>query len=325
MAARLPQCAASLLALLTWACRDAGAPVGPDDSARREAEEIVAAARRQVEAEEKQPPREPQHAQVFVPEQGPEGARPLLVFLHGLGGSGAELVHALDLRALAGKLGFAFIAPEGHLDYSGRRFWNASSSCCNFDALEVDHVAALSGWIDAALKHPRVDAGRVYLVGFSNGGFMAYRAACEIGSRLRGIFSIAGAGPSDLASCHPQQQLSVVQIHGDADAIVAFAGGHLFADSRRPRHPSAEASLRFFAELDGCSETPRVERDLDLDPRISGAETQVMAFPECRFGAVELWRIRGGDHASGLSRRSLRAIWEFIRIDGARVPPGERP
>jgi polyhydroxybutyrate depolymerase len=243
--------------------------------------------------------------------------------LHGLGGSGAELQRALDLRALAGELGFAFIAPEGHLDYSGRRFWNASASCCNFDALEVDHVAALSGWIDAALKHPRVDARRVYLVGFSNGGFMAYRAACELAPRLRGIFSIAGAGPSEALACHPQQQLSVVHIHGDADAIVAIDGGHLFADLRRPRHPSAEASLRLFSELDGCGPGLRFERDLDLDPRISGAETQVLAFPDCSFGAVELWRIRGGDHASGLSRRSLRAIWEFIRNDGARVRPAQ--
>lgn len=327
-AARLgPTLLASLLvAPAVLGCRDAGAPVGPtSDPAKREAEELVAAARRQVEAEEKHPSTESRHEQVYVPEQGPPGARPLLVFLHGLGGSGADLVHSLDLRELAGELGFAFIAPEGRIDYAGRRFWNASPSCCNFDGLEVDHVAALSGWIDAALKHPRVDAGRVYLVGFSNGGFMAYRAACEIAPRLRGIFSIAGAGPNDAAGCHPQQQLSVVQIHGDADAIVAFDGGHLFADTRRPPHPSAEASLRLFAKLDGCSTTGRADRDLDLDPRISGAETQVTAFPECSSGRVELWRIRGGDHASGLSRRSVRAIWEFIRVDGAQARPQQAP
>jgi poly(3-hydroxybutyrate) depolymerase len=153
---------------------------------------------------------------------------------------------------------------------------------------------------------------------------MAYRAACEIAARLRGIFSIAGAGTSEPAACRPEQQLSVVQIHGDADAIVAFEGGHLFADFRRPRHPSAEASLRPFAQLNGCSAEARVERDLDLDPRIGGAETQVAAFPGCSFGAVELWRIRGGDHSSGLSRRSLKAIWEFIRADAARAPAQAR-
>lgn len=287
--------------------------------AKQEAEELVAAARRQVESEEKHAASSG-HDRVYVSEQGADGVRPLLVFLHGLGGSGDDLVRALELRRHADELGFAFIAPDGHVDYAGRRFWNATPSCCNFDALEVDHVAALSGWIDAALKHPRVDARRVYVVGFSNGGFMAYRAACELAPRLRGIFSIAGAGPSEPAACQPQHQLSVVQIHGDADAIVSFSGGHLFADSRRPRHPSAEASLKPFAKLDGCNETPRFDRDLDLDPRIPGAETAVTAFPDCGFGAVELWRIRGGDHASGLSRRSLRAIWDFIRVDGARVP-----
>jgi polyhydroxybutyrate depolymerase len=112
------------------ACRDAGPPPQPSaDDAQREAEQLVAAARRQVEAEEQQPRGEARHDQVYVPERGTEGVRPLLVFLHGLGGSGKALVDGLDLRERAAELGFAFIAPEGQLDYSGRRFWNASPSC----------------------------------------------------------------------------------------------------------------------------------------------------------------------------------------------------
>jgi polyhydroxybutyrate depolymerase len=309
------------IAALLWACRDGGPPPGArEDSAEREGRELIAAARREVEAEEKRAALAPRTLdRVYVPESG-SGVMPLLVFLHGLGGSGVDLALHLGVRDLAEQLGFAFVAPEGAVDYSGRRFWNASASCCNFDGLAVDHVAALGGWLDAALKNPRVDARRVYLVGYSNGGFMAYRAACEMGSRLRGIFSIAGAGPSDPRQCHPAQKLSVVQIHGDADAIVAIEGGHLFADSRRPPHPSAEASLRPWAKLDGCGDALLAERDLDLDPRVPGAETEVLGFPNCEASAVELWRIRGGDHASGLSRRSLQAIWQFILADGTRPP-----
>src|SRR5690606_10112325 len=153
--------------------------------------------------------------------------------------SGRELVEGLRLAEMADAFGFAFIAPEGVLDRSGRRFWNAGASCCNFDDLEVDHVAALGAWIGQAAAHPRVDPRRVYLVGFSNGGFMAYRAACEMSSRLAGIISIAGAIPSDPASCKPERALSVVQIHGDRDPIVKFEGGYLFANTSRPRIPSA--------------------------------------------------------------------------------------
>jgi polyhydroxybutyrate depolymerase len=244
------------------------------------------------------------------------GKLPLLVFLHGLGGSGGELVDGMRLAELSLALGFAFIAPDGVLDHSGRRFWNATESCCNFDGLAVDHVKLLGRWITQATANPRVDAERVYIVGFSNGGFMAYRAACELSPLLRGIVSIAGAGPSEVAGCRPDKKLSVVQIHGDRDPIVKFGGGHLFGDERQPTHPSAEASLAYWARLDGCTGSAEPTRELDLDPRLPGAETRVSSYPGCGDRRVELWRIQGGDHSAGLSRRSLMAIWELISADG---------
>jgi polyhydroxybutyrate depolymerase len=279
----------------------------------------VQAARRELERENDGASAGPE--QLYVPSRGEPGRRPLLVFLHGLGGSGEELAMSLGLRELAATEGFAFMAPDGDRDYSGRRFWNASPSCCNFDRLDVDHVAVLRQWINSSIRHPGVDPARVYVIGYSNGGFMAYRAGCELGSLLRGIISIAGAGPSDSQSCKPEKRLSVLEIHGDRDAIVAFGGGHLFADTRRPRHPSAERSVSFWAKLDACSEPLAFTRSMDLDPRIPGGETRVLAYPNCGAEHVELWTIQGGDHASGLSRRSLAAIWQFIVADNP-APPG---
>lgn len=310
-------------ALAAGACREAKRPSGETgERAAREGAALIEDARRQVEREvteqELRAAAAPEGGAVHVPSSMENRRGPLLIFLHGLGGSGAGLIGALKLPALADELGFSFMAPEGHLDYSGRRFWNASATCCNFDTLKVDHVTQLAAWIDAAVKHPAVDARRVYIVGYSNGGFMAHRAGCELGGRLRGIVSIAGAASSSVRACESPQALSVVQIHGDADPIVAYGGGHLFADRRRPPHPSAEQSAELWAKLEGCAEVPRLSRDLDLDPRISGAETLVLAYPDCPRGAVELWRIRGGDHSAGLSHRSLRAIWSFIQADDAR-------
>ncbi len=318
---RVPGAACLLLAGLASACRSSEPTSrATEPSPEEEAKQLVADARRELEREAPQTAEAPQR--LYVPPPNATGGRwPLLVFLHGLGGSGAGLVESLRLREMADALGFAFMAPDGPMDYSGRRFWNAGPSCCNFDRLEVDHVAALGQWIGEALREPGVDPKRVYLVGFSNGGFMAYRAACELAPLLRGIFSIAGAGPSDATKCQPAAKLSVVQIHGDRDPIVKFEGGHLFADKRRPRHPSAEQSVAWWAKLDACSSTSEEGRVLDLDPRIPGGETLVSSFPGCAEGRVELWRIRGGDHAAGLSRYSVNAIMNFIRDAG----PGHAP
>lgn len=299
------------------ACQaDPPPPQRSEPSAQQEAEALIAQARRDVQQEQAVPP--VSAATVQVPANA-ASRLPLIVFLHGLGSSGAELSAGLHLKEYSERLGFAFFAPDGMPDNSGRRFWDASPSCCNFDHLPVDHVALLRGWILDALKNPKLDPKRVYLVGYSNGGFLAHRAACELGSLLRGIFSIGGAGPNQPKTCHPDQVPNIVEIHAEDDAIVAFKGGYLFADRSRPRHPSAEATVRAWRKLAGCSEPAQVGRDVDLDPRIPGAETQVWSYPGCTASSVELWRIRTGGHASGLSRLSVLAIWESIEAQG-RAP-----
>jgi polyhydroxybutyrate depolymerase len=308
--------AVALLALaLGAACRQTEPPPRPrEPSPEEEAKALVEQARRDVEKEAANAPlsMEAGSAPLHVPANPSGGALPLLVFLHGLGGSGAELRDGLHLAEMGAAFGFAFIAPDGILDSSGRRFWNASDSCCNFDGIAIDHVAALRRWIAEATANPAVDPRRVYLVGFSNGAFMAYRAACELGSLLAGIVSIAGAGPGDASACHPDKPLDVLQIHGDRDPIVKFDGGHLFADSGRPRYPSATESVAYWARLDGCTGDASPARELDLNPRLPGAETVVWSYRGCSGGRVELWKMAGGDHTAGLSRYSLKAILDWI-------------
>jgi polyhydroxybutyrate depolymerase len=303
--------------LVIEACRRAEPPPRPKEpSPEAEARAIVEQARREVERDEMNAASVPAGSvPIHLPRNASETALPLLVFLHGLGGSGADLSEGLHLDEMAEVFQFAFIAPDGMLDGTGRRFWNASASCCNFDHLPVDHVAGLRRWIGEATANPRVDARRVYVIGFSNGGFMAYRAACEIGSLLAGFVSIAGAGPDEGAACRPDKALSVLQIHGDRDPIVKFDGGHLFADDRRPRYPSAEKSLAYWAKFDRCGGDAARARELDLHPGLPGAETTVWTYPGCSGRRVELWKIAGGDHSAGLSRYSLKAILDWIASD----------
>jgi polyhydroxybutyrate depolymerase len=298
------------------ACHKDPPPQSSAPTPQQEAAALLEQARRDVE----QAPPEPQPLApaLQVPESVP-GPMPLILFLHGLGGSGGELSLGLRLKELSEGLGFAYLAPDGMLDHSQRRFWNATESCCDFEHLPVDHIEMLRGWISDASRNPKIDPARVYLVGYSNGGFLAHRAACELGSRLRGIFSIGGAGINQPKNCHPDKVPNIVEIHADEDPIVSFEGGYLFADRSRPKHPSAEATVKAWRKLSGCKEPAVATRDLDLEPRIPGAETQVWSGQGCAGNSVELWRIRGGNHGSGLSRLSVLAIWEAIQAQN-RAP-----
>ncbi|RLB45517.1 MAG: hypothetical protein DRI90_28360, partial [Deltaproteobacteria bacterium] len=154
--------------------------------------------------------------QLLRPHALAAGARhPLFIYLHGLGASGRRLLSALDLAAFADRKQVFIVAPDGTRDSRGRRFWNASGACCDFDRSGVDDVAYLTALIDDVRARQPVDPKRIYVVGYSNGGFMAHRLACELSDRIAGIASFSGAA-YDATEC-TAEPVTVLQVHGDRD------------------------------------------------------------------------------------------------------------
>jgi polyhydroxybutyrate depolymerase len=223
--------------------------------------------------------------------------RPLLVFLHGLGGSGAEALADPGIRGLAERGRMVLVAPDGNLDREGRRFWNAGPACCNFDGKAVDDLARLETLIDSWRQRPEIDPARVYLIGFSNGGFMAHRLACWMDDRLAAVVSIGGAGRGPEEACAAVSSIAVVEVHGDADPVVRYQGGRVLGNRQVDPHPSAPQTIADWADRLGCSPgaKPKITT-LDLDPRLPGAETTVESYGGCPHGTAELWTVHGGGH-----------------------------
>src|SRR4051812_2902336 len=140
---------------------------------------------------------------------------PLLLVLHGFGVSSSLLIAKAGLNAVADQKKFAYLAPEGARDSLGRPFWNAGKSCCDLDHRAVDDVKRLRELLDANLGNASIDARRVFVIGYSNGGFMAQRLACDVGERIAGVISVAGASPSLAVPCEQHSALAVLAIHGD--------------------------------------------------------------------------------------------------------------
>ena len=242
----------------------------------------------------------------------PGERRPVVFFLHGLGGSGEEALVDPGLRALAASGRMILVAPDGSRDRSGRRFWNAGGACCNFNRRAVDDLARLEKLIDDWRQRPEVDPQRVYVVGFSNGGFMAHRLACWMDDRLAAIVSIAGAGRGKEEACAVSSSIAVLEVHGDADTIVRYGGGRVFDSRDLDPHPSAPDTIREWAERLGCSaDRPPKTKALDLDPRLPGTETTVLAHVGCSHGAAELWTVRGGGHPL-VTPEVLAKVGEFL-------------
>jgi polyhydroxybutyrate depolymerase len=216
---------------------------------------------------------------------------PLVLVLHGYGANGLLQSAYLQIAGLIDDPGILMLAPDGTVDDTNRRFWNASEACCD-DGRNVDDVGYLGGLIDEALRTWPVDPKRVYIVGHSNGDYMANRLACERADVVAAIAGLAGADISlDGAGCTPSRPVSVLHIHGTADDTVLYTGGR--------RYPSAQATVDHWASRNRCAEGV-AGAALDLDDGLAGAETSVTSYTGCD-AAVEFWSIEGGSHLPNFS------------------------
>lgn len=209
---------------------------------------------------------------------------PLLVVLHGYGANGFVQTAFFGVGGLPAADQALLIAPDGLVDSTGKQFWNADAACCDFDHKNPDDVGYIGGLIDDISADWPVDKNQVYVLGHSNGGYMAYRMACERADVIAAIGVLAGEASSNPAACKPVKPVSVVHLHGTADAVVPYTG--------------AEPSVNQWAGKNGCTTTTRATTtSIDLDTNVVGDETHEEPTDGCPAnGAVELWSMEGSSH-----------------------------
>ena len=237
---------------------------------------------------------------------------PLLVVLHGYTSSSTNMKALFDFASIADERGFLSVYANGTKDLQGNPFWNATNACCNFGSSSVDDSGYLMHIIESAKSRYNVDAKRIWVAGHSNGGFMAYRMACEHADVIAGIVSLAGATFEDAATCQPSGPVSVMQVHGTSDEVISYDGGQIFGQT----FPSALATATAWARYNGCDTDPVVAanpRSLDLDTTIEGNDSGLTTFNGCPSGvAVELLSIDGGLHSPTLSANFPTTVIDFL-------------
>lgn len=216
----------------------------------------------------------------------------LVLSLHGYTQDGARTANYLGLTAQAEQKGFLLAYPDGLVDGDGNRYWNATDGCCDFDGTGNDDVAYLASVIETVRDQYSVDPQRIFVVGHSNGAFMALRMACEHPELIAAAVSVAGEMPADASSCTPQNPVSVLQVHADTDDVIRFDGG--MGGTGKP-YPGTAETVADWQALDECDPTA-TEATADYDSRLAGAETATSTW-SCADGTeVGLWTVTGGKH-----------------------------
>lgn len=154
---------------------------------------------------------------VLLPD-GP-GPHPALLFLHGHGGSGDI---ALRNRARLGPFvdaGWAVIAPDGaRWRTDGPRSWNAMLNPAGRDDVAFLHAVA----DDAAARFGLLRAAMT-ATGFSAGGMMVWRLACDTPEAFAAYAPVAGTLWAPLPD-HCAGPAPMFHMHGTTDKVVPMEG-----------------------------------------------------------------------------------------------------
>jgi len=235
---------------------------------------------------------------LFVP-PGYDGRTrlPLVLDLHGSGGTAAGQAANSRFEALAAREGFLVAS----LQAEGRR-WNVPPT-----DERPDDVAYASDVIDDLAARVCADLARVYATGFSGGARMSSLLGCRLNARIAAIAPMAGLRWP--GACEGRA-IPVLTLHGLADPQNTY-DGHVEARGAEWLESVPEA-LAGWAHHNGCRGDPVLE-----DPP---GPLSTLRYEGCRDGAeARLIRIDGLRHEWAREQVDATAVmWAFFESHSLR-------
>jgi polyhydroxybutyrate depolymerase len=170
-----------------------------------------------------------------VPPHGGRG-RPLVVALHGSGGTPAGMEAATRLGVRGAAAGVNVVLPS-----AADQIWH------NFSLSDKPYVDAV---ISEVLRRTCADPRALVLAGFSNGGDEAQTLGCAEAARWRAVVVVSSSTVPDLC-VGAGPPVTLLRVHGLIDPISPFTG----RAGVDPRDPVLPATARW-AAYDGCRAKP---------------------------------------------------------------------
>lgn len=229
---------------------------------------------------------------VNAPERKSDAKLPVVIALHGAEGNGWNFAEWTGLGDRVAEDRYIAVFPNGSpINAEGEQLaWNAGTCCGPPQTENTNDIGFIRKILDE-LPEYGADPARIFVVGFSNGGMMAHRTACDLGDRIAGIAVVAGA--YNVEGCESTNPLPVIVIHGTADEIVPYNGGPPVPvqgqDFTGVSSLSVVDSVRASVTRDECDEA--AAGTLTLSESVT--ET---SFTDCAGGYVDLYTYSGLTH-----------------------------
>jgi polyhydroxybutyrate depolymerase len=172
------------------------------------------------------------------------GPLPVIVLLHGRNMTPAGMARRSGLLETTRAI---VVVPAGY-----GRSWNAGACCATARAAGVDDVAFLSRTVAQVLAtQPAADPRAVYLVGYSNGGRMAYRMACQ---RPRLFAAVAAVEAVSVYPCRTvAAPVPLLTVASTGDPLLRITPAAAPRRIEGYQQPSLQDVVAVWRALDSCS------------------------------------------------------------------------
>jgi polyhydroxybutyrate depolymerase len=185
--------------------------------------------------------------------------------------------------------GFIVVFPNGI-----NNAWNVGPCCTT--SRSVDDVGFAKALIAKIEGQACIDTKRVYAVGYSMGGGMAMKLACDAADIIAAVAPAAFdlMDPSNGWNCQPSRPITVISFRSTGDPVVPYSGGATHPPNGLPitiTFLGAVGTFQKWAQLDQCSGSPTDNSSLG-----TGCQT----YTQCAKGVdVTLCTKQGGGHDTG--------------------------
>jgi polyhydroxybutyrate depolymerase len=268
------------------------------------------------------------------PGYSPETPLPLVVVIHGAFDTAEGIERVSGFSRLADREGFIVLYPNGMGILGLLQHWNAGHCCGKAADDHVDDVGFVAATIEDVCARLSVDRDRVYMVGFSNGGMLAYRFAAERGDLLAAVApmaaSIAGRPSADRPEWRipePVRPVSVIPMHGLLDDDVTYEGGISRHRGGTRTYWSVGQSVDFWVARNDCK-SRAVIRSLHEGKVVLKTWTDCLNDSEVALYLVRDWGHLwpGGSFTAALagddplkSFDAAETLWAFFKLHQRRT------
>ena len=230
---------------------------------------------------------------------------PLMLNFHGFGGSASDYMQEADMRSLAEVDTFILVYPQGsYLD--GSSHWNPCPTGGD-NKSTADDVGFVESMISEISSKYNIDMERIYTVGYSNGGMMAYGLANYKSDLIAAVASVSGTMLNCTGSTnHP---MPVVHLHGTSDGVVSYNGSNEWN--------SVQSTLDHWINFNHTNLTPIIKSDNNIEHYVYDQGDNSVS--------VEHYKFIGGEHvwfsATFQDQNTSELVWDFVSrydINGLR-------